>query len=312
MTSDALGAERTREAAAATLPDRIAFLGFGLIGGSIAMALRDAGYTGSLVAWTPNGRGPADAERRGILVEAPPSAESAIDGSGLIVLAGPPLSILNLLGSLAGAWRARLAPDATITDVGSTKGLIVENAGAYGLSFVGGHPMAGRETSGVAAAVADLFVDRPWVVVPADSANPGDVDRVDALAVAVGARPVRIGAADHDAAAAAISHLPLVLSAALVESVASRPEAAHSWPLARTLAASGWRDMSRLARGDPEMGADILATNAGAVAERLRVLRTVLDDWLDRLDPGMQGDGDSVWLQVQLEQARAALEEGGE
>lgn len=306
--SGALGGERSREAAAAALPDRIAFLGFGLIGGSIAMALREAGYAGTLVAWTPTGRGPAEAKDRGIVVEAASSPEAALAGAGLVILAGPPGSILDLLGSVAGAWRARLAPGATITDVGSTKGLIVENAGAYGLPFVGGHPMAGRETSGVAAAVADLFLDRPWVVVPADSASPGDVDRVEALALAVGARPVRVGADDHDAAAAAISHLPLVLSAALVTSVAGRPEAADSWPLARQLAASGWSDMTRLARGDPEMGADILVTNAGAVADRLRVLRAVLDDWLDRLDPGIPGGGDAVWLKVELEGARAALE----
>ena len=103
---------------------------------------------------------------------------------------------------------------------------------------------------------------------------------------------VRLDAAAHDRAVAGISHLPLLVAAALVEAVAGRSaaDAPPDWDVARALAANGWRDMTRLARGDPAMGAAIAATNAAAVAERLRALRIALDGWLAELErPGRAG-----------------------
>lgn len=169
--------------------------------------------------------------------------------------------------------------------------------------------MAGRDESGVAASTADLFKDRPWVIVPPKGDGPmGDtpterhVARVEALARAVGALPVRLGAAEHDSLVAAISHLPLVAAAALVEAVtgsAGPAEAADAgwaedWPAARRLAASGWRDATRLARGDPAMGAGILATNAGPVTARLRAYRRVLDAWITELERPSGPDADQL------------------
>jgi prephenate dehydrogenase len=130
------------------LLDRIAFLGFGLIGGSIALALRDAGCHARLIAWTPAGSGPAEGVRLGFLDEAAPTAAKAIDGAGLVILAGPPLAIVATLRDMAGPMRGALADGATITDVASTKSIIVATAEDLKLPFVGGHPMAGRETSG--------------------------------------------------------------------------------------------------------------------------------------------------------------------
>jgi prephenate dehydrogenase len=293
-----------RTAAAARLPGRIAFLGLGLIGGSIAAALREAGYAGELVAWTPRGSGPGEAVRRGIVDEAAPDAGAALQGAELVILAGPPLEMLGTIKPLAGPLRTELSSDATITDVVSTKATIVNEASSAGLRFVGGHPMAGRETTGVAASSADLFAGRPWVIVPASSATPEDVARVEALATAAGALPVHMTAADHDAAVASISHLPLVLAAALVESIAGNPEAS-GWRVAKRLAATGWRDTTRLARGDPAMGAGILATNAALVADRLIAVRDVLDSWIQALrDEGL----DVGAVQARLEAARAALD----
>jgi prephenate dehydrogenase len=300
-------ADPTRAEAAARLPSRIAFLGFGLIGGSIALALREAGSASELVAWTPDGTGPAEGRRRRLIDQAAPSAAAALDNAGLVILAGPPLAVLGALTDLAGPLNGALAEGVTITDVASTKTRVVESATARGLPFVGGHPMAGRETSGVAAATRDLFVDRPWVVVPSDSADPADVERVEALASATGARPIRMTAAEHDAAVASISHLPLVVAVALVESVVASPAGATSWPLSRRLAATGWSDMTRLARGDPEMGAGILATNGGAVTDRLRSLRQALDAWIEVLDPARSAADASV-IRDRLQAAREALE----
>jgi prephenate dehydrogenase len=300
--------DSTRAAAVAALPDRIGFIGFGLIGGSIALALRGAGSTAHLMAWTPDGTGPGAGLRRGLLdrMAAPPA--EAVDGAGLVILAGPPLAVLDTLRDLGGSLGSSLAPSATITDVASTKQLIVETAAQRGLPFVGGHPMAGRETTGVASATADLFIDRPWVVVAADGTDQAHVERVLALATAVGARPVQMSPGDHDQAVAAISHLPLIAAAALVESVASD---AGAWASARPLAATGWRDMTRLARGDVEMGAGIAATNAGALARQLRAYRDAIDGWLVELDAAARATSSedvAARLRSKLERAREALE----
>lgn len=273
----------------------LAFLGLGLIGGSVARAALTAGFASQAVAWTPGGRGPRAATADGIAAAATP--EEAIRGADLVVLAGPPLACLELVDLIGGRLRAALAADAVVTDVASTKAVIVERARAAGIRFVGGHPLAGRETSGYGAADPDLLVDRPWVVVPAEPVDAAAEDRVAALATACGARPVRMSAVTHDAAVAAISHLPLVVSAAVVEAMAAEPD----WPVARELAAGGWGSMTRLARGDAAMGAGILATNGPAVAARLRALRAVLDDWLTALSDGA---ADPEILRQRLEAAR--------
>ncbi len=285
---------------------RLALLGFGLIGGSIARAARSSGQVDSIAAWSPTGRGPEQALADGVLDVAAASPAAALAQADLVVLAAPPLACLDLLAELAGPLRAALPADATVTDVASTKGAIVAHADALGLPFVGGHPMAGRETVGYESGTAGLFADRPWVVVPGALAREEDVRRVEALAVACRARPITLSAAEHDAATAAISHLPLLVSAALVEAVAGSADGALAgWPLAARLAASGWRDATRLAIGDAAMGAGILATNAAAVSGRLARLRAVLDSWQSELD---RPDGpDARRMQARLEGARGRL-----
>lgn len=206
----------------------------------------------------------------------------ALEGAELVVICAPPLASIELVAEL-GRQRGRALPvDATVTDVCSTKTAIVAASEAAGLPFVGGHPMAGREESGFEAADAGLFVGRPWIVVSGATTRILDAERVERLIEACGAEPVPMDGQAHDRAVAGISHLPLLLSAALVEAVAGVGDGddAAEWPVERALAASGWRDMTRLARGDPEMGAGILATNAHAVSGRIRELRAVLDEWL--------------------------------
>ncbi|MBA2702102.1 MAG: prephenate dehydrogenase/arogenate dehydrogenase family protein [Chloroflexi bacterium] len=264
---------------------RVAILGLGLIGGSIAQALH--GKPGwDVAAWTPAGRGPAAAVRAGTIGHAPSSPEAAVEGAQLVVLAAPPAACLDLLDELAGPLRTTLAPAAVITDVASTKTAIVLRAMALGLRFVGGHPMAGRETTGYEAASGDLFVGRPWVVIPA-----GDLEAtslVIELVRACGAHPVEMSAAAHDDAVAAISHLPLIVAASLVESVAGGPAGPRAdWAVAEALAASGWRDATRLARGDVVMGGGIALTNSLPIAARIRALVQTLEDWLTVLEaPG--------------------------
>jgi prephenate dehydrogenase len=271
-------------------------LGLGLIGGSVARAAARAGM--EVRAWTPAGRGPRDAIDHGIAAAS--SLRDAVAGADLVVLAAPPIASLALVGELAGA--GLLSPEAVVTDVVSTKVAIVERARAAGLRFVGGHPLAGRETSGYGASDPDLFRDRPWVIVPPEPADDDAEARVATLAAASGARVIRMAAADHDRAVATISHLPLLLAAALAETAATEPD----WPAARRLAAGGWASMTRLARGDPEMGAGILATNADEVAERLRALAATLDGWAADLT----GPDAAARLQSRLESTRAIVADG--
>jgi prephenate dehydrogenase len=289
---------------------RVGLVGFGLIGGSIARALRVSGGDWSVAAWSPSGRGPGRALADGAIKAAASSVEDVVVDADLVVLAAPPLACLELLDRLGGSLRDRLASDAVVTDVASTKGQIIDRAVAAGLRFVGGHPMAGRERSGWEASSADLFVGRPWVVVPADPTDPAARERVESLARTCRAEPLLMTAAEHDTAVAAISHLPLVVAAALVEAVAESVNGTvrADWPTAAALAASGWQGATRLARGEVEMGVGILTTNAPAIAARLRDLRAVIDAWLAELE---RRDGpEPAALAARLTAARRRLEDG--
>ncbi len=135
------------------------------------------------------------------------------------------------------------------------------------------------------------------MIVPPEPADPAAVDRVAALAEACGARPIQLTADVHDAAVAAISHMPLVVSMALAESMAAEPD----WETARALAAGGWAGMTRLAGGDTTMGVGILATNGPATALRLRAVRDAIDGWIQLL---ALGESDPALLEVRIRQAR--------
>ncbi len=291
---------------------RLALLGLGLIGGSVARAAHAAGWR--VAAWTPSGAGPRIALAAGAIDDAAGTLRAAVADADLVVLAAPPTACLELLVELAGASRDALPGDAVVSDVASTKALLAERAAALGLRYVGGHPMAGRETSGFAAGSADLFRDRPWVVVPPPAGDEAAVARVEELARACGARPLRMTAAEHDAAVAAISHLPLVVAAALVEAVAGGPgdPIAPGWPAAAALAASGWATATRLARGDPTMGAGIAVTNVGPLAAGVRAIRERLGEWLVLLEAGPDGGApDEAALRDRLAAARDRLEGRG-
>ena len=241
---------------------------------------------------------------------AAPSIEAAVEGADVVVLAAPPTECLALLDELAGPARSALAPGAVVTDVASTKTAIVEHAAALGLRFIGGHPMAGQETSGYAAADPGLFADRPWILVPPAAGDDAGLDRVTALLGPTRARTVRMDAATHDSLVAGISHMPLVVAVAIVEAVAGTgPSPRADWAQAEVLAASGWASMTRLARGDAAMGAGIAATNAPAIAARLRDLRAAIDDWLALLEA--DGGPDEVAIHGRLAAAKARLETGG-
>lgn len=283
----------------------MAIVGLGLIGGSIARAVAQR-RDWPVSAWDPDAAALRSAARAG-LVRPLPDARSAVEAADLVVLAAPPLANLDLVDALGPLVASRRV---TLTDVSSTKVAILARAEAVaGLRFVGGHPLSGREQAGFGASSADLLAGRPWVFVAGRSARPGDLARVRALARGCGARPVRLDDPDlHDRAVALISHLPLVVSAALAETATT----ALDWSAARGLAAQGFASSTRLARGDPALGAGIVATNAGPLASELRRLVAVLEGWateLEALAPAAAGlDSPAAGEQVErLEQRLAAV-----
>ncbi|MGZ3588328.1 MAG: prephenate dehydrogenase [Candidatus Limnocylindrales bacterium] len=287
---------------------RVALLGLGLIGGSIARALAAAGGW-HVVAWSRTREGPRRALAEGIVAAVAERPDAAVAEAELVVLAAPPLANLALVRLVGPAVAAHAA---TLTDVSSAKAAIAARAAELPeLHFVGGHPMSGRETAGYGSSEARLFVGRPWVLVPGPAATASDVARVRGLAEACGARPVLLTAEVHDRAVAAISHLPLLASAALASSAIDSDD----WPVAAGLAAQGWRDVTRLARGEPALGAGILATNAVAIAARLRRYRAELAGWQTTLDglavEGEEAEGAIEQLTERLARIAAALQESG-
>jgi prephenate dehydrogenase len=290
---------------------RLSILGFGLIGGSIARALHERGEPGQwhVTAWSRSRVPVEQAVTDGAVAVAAATVGEAVRDAEMVVLAAPPLICLDLLEMLAGPLRGSLPEDCTVTDVASAKGRIVARADAARLPFIGGHPMAGRELSGYAAALPDLFVERPWVTVLGRYARLCDGERIGELIEACGAIQIPMDAHDHDSAVAAISHMPLIVSAALVESIAGGPDEPErdDWGPAEALAATGWAGMTRLARGEPAMGAGIAATNAVAIAARLRDLRDVLDRWLAELE--RDGGPDEAALAARFSAARRRLAE---
>ncbi|MGC8634539.1 MAG: prephenate dehydrogenase [Candidatus Limnocylindrales bacterium] len=283
---------------------RLAIIGFGLIGGSVARALaaRDAGRW-HVTAWSRSNAGPGAALADGVIDAVAPSATAALAGSELVLLAASPLANLELV--------ARVGPmvaldGATLSDVTSAQVAIGRAAAAVpGLHHVGGHPMAGLEASGYDAARADLFAGRPWIVVAGESSRPEDVERVRTLALACGARPVELGAEDHDRLVAAVSHLPMLVAAALAEVVT----ASDDWSRAADLSAGGWRDSTRLARGDPELGAGIAALNRDRLLAWLDRYLEVLASWREMLS-GIPDEPDPAAvkiLEARFASVRAAL-----
>jgi prephenate dehydrogenase len=238
----------------------IAVVGLGLVGGSLARALREAGYR---VVGVDRPSVRRAARRAGAVSATAATVEAAAAVADVVVLAAPPATNRRLLGRLVRAAR----PDLVVTDVGSVKGPIVEEARRLGLRrFVGGHPMAGTERQGFSASTADLFRGAAWWIVPA--ADPRATRAVRSLVRAVGARPVVVSDSTHDRVVAFLSHAPQVASWALFH-------AARADPLVRRhlgAAGPGFRDMTRLARSPRALWQEVLAENRREVRRALAAL----------------------------------------
>jgi prephenate dehydrogenase len=259
---------------------RVAIIGMGLIGGSIGLALRKKQMAGQVIGYDL-GEGVCErACRIGAIDQYYNALTDTVRGVELVILATPVGAIYRLLQELAPI----LSPGTVVTDVASTKVQVIKWAEELlpkNISFVGGHPMAGREVSGIDMADATLFHGRIYCLTPAAHTSTAAVSKVCSLAEVLGARVHFLEPATHDELVAGVSHLPFLASVALMNTVAGD----STWNDAALLAASGFRDVSRLAAGSPEMYRDICLTNGGAIVnwldkyiEYLQVLREQVAD----------------------------------
>lgn len=274
---------------------KLAICGVGLIGGSFACALKQAGAVERVVGVGRNAERLKQASALGVIDEIASSLAAAVSEADLILLATPVGQTAKLLAEIAPA----LSPSAVISDVGSTKSDVVDVArralGPAFARFVPGHPIAGAETSGVGAAYADLFRGRQVVLTPEAETDAAALERVRAMWQACGAEVSLLDARTHDAIFASVSHLPHLLAFALVDMMAQRDNAAQLF----SFCGSGFRDFTRIASSSPEMWRDIALANRDALLRELKSYRSELDK-LEQLI----FDGDGAALEQLFSRAR--------
>ncbi|WP_084500219.1 prephenate dehydrogenase [Brevibacterium album] len=257
------------------LPARVHIVGAGLLGTSLGLALTRAGCTVTLADVSPTSARLAADLGAGSVGEAPPE-------TGLVIVAAPPDVTAGLV-----VEHLRRLPEATVTDVASVKGVLLERVRrATERSeldrYIGSHPMAGRERSGATWARTDLFRDRPWVICSDADTPPDRLAQVEAVARAVGSTVLHLEPEFHDSSVARVSHAPQVVSSLMAARLARMPVEGVA------LAGQGLRDVTRIAASDPGLWTQILAGNAAEVRAVLAEFREDLDRVIDALalDPG--------------------------
>ncbi|HET7398226.1 MAG TPA: prephenate dehydrogenase [Intrasporangium sp.] len=256
----------------------IRIVGAGLVGTSLGIALTGRGHRVTLEDPSPTAVRLARDLRAGEVA----GDDAAEEAPELVVVAAPPDVTAAAVVAALQRW-----PGAVVTDVASVKEAVLRDVLASGADvrrYVGSHPMAGRERSGAAAARGDLFDGRAWVVVPHESSDPDAVRRVRELAAAVGAAVRVMPAAEHDAAVAAVSHVPQLAASVVAAALRELPEQAVG------LAGQGLRDVTRIAASDPRLWTQILAGNARAVRDVLQGVQRSVDALVEALDALASGD----------------------
>ena len=279
---------------------RLCLIGVGLIGGSLARALREAGAVGEIVGCARHQESLDTALELGVIDRAESDPAEAVRGADMVVLAVPVGETVAVLDRI----HDRLADDAILTDVGSTKGSVVEAAqrvfGELPARFVPAHPIAGTEQSGVGASFAELFRGRRVILTPDENTDAAALATVRRMWEACGAQVVETSVAHHDAVLAATSHLPHMLAYVLVDSLARLDDREEVFEFA----AGGFRDFTRIASSNPAMWHDICLANRG---ELLRITERFIDD-LERLAQAIR-KGDSTYLRETFERAKQARDQ---
>ena len=256
---------------------RLAVIGVGLIGGSFALALKQAKVVSHVVGVGRNAANLKLALERGIIDSTAPDPGAAARGADLVLISTPVAQFPSVFAFLGDS-------KAIITDGGSTKRDVIAAArkalGKRIAQFVPAHPIAGAEKSGAAAASAELFRGRRVVLTPLEESSPHAIAQVEAAWKACGANVSRMNAEEHDAVLATVSHLPHLLAFVLVHDVAQRANAAELF----SFAAGGFRDFTRIASSHPEMWRDICVANRDRLLEELSRFSSKLDQVRQLLD----------------------------
>ncbi len=277
--------------------ERITIIGLGLIGGSLGLALKAAKLTDiEIVGYDKDTSAAGDARRLGVVDKSERILQKAVRDARLVIIATPIMAVRGVMEEIAGELRE----NCVVTDTASTKAIVMEWASQLlpaTVSFVGGHPMAGKETPGVQNAEAKLFADKPYCIIPAADAGEGAVRVVTGIVQLIGARRFFIGADEHDGYVAAVSHLPLVLSAALFTLVRNSP----AWPELSALASSGFLGATRLASTDAELSHDICLTNREGVLHWLDRIAEELGRYRELLQEGQEEELFKTFARAQLD-----------
>ena len=267
--------------------ERMAVIGVGLIGGSLARALRAAGEVGEVVGCGRSAPNLEKAVELGVIDRFSHDPAQAVQGADMVFIAVP----LGAMQETFAAIKGHLRDDASITDGGSVKGSVVADAeAAFGRvppRLVPGHPIAGTERSGVEASFPELYRDRRVILTPLPETDPDALDRVTRMWRTCGARVTSMEVAHHDEILAATSHLPHMLAYGLVDALARMRENDEIFGYA----AGGFRDFTRIASSDPVMWRDICIANREALGE---MLRGFSDEMADLAATIRRGDGDHL------------------
>lgn len=276
---------------------KLTIFGVGLIGGSVALALKKAGFITHVVGVGRSAKSLNEALDLGVIDSLETNVEAAIQDADLILIAAPVAQTNAILQSI----KPHLNKQTVITDAGSTKANVLACAkavlGEQFNQFIGGHPIAGAEKSGVSAAMPDLYEGKNVVLTPTFETNIDAVTAVTKLWQVCGANVSEMTAATHDGIFAAVSHLPHLLAFALVDDIASRANAAQLFGFA----ASGFRDFTRIAGSHPEMWRDISLANKTALLRELTAYQLELSQLKQLLEYE-----DGAGLQALFERASVA------
>lgn len=276
-----------------TPPQVVAILGLGLIGGSAGMALRRRSPAVAVIGWDRSLDACARAQERGAIDRTAAQAAQAAQEAEIVLLAVPVQSVIPLLEEIV----PHLRPGAVVTDAGSAKSRIVQQATQiYGGRFIGGHPMAGAVESGIGAASPDLFEGAPWILTPTPQTDEEATAAVSSLVERIGAVPRYCDPATHDRWVAALSHLPHLLAYGLAQTAFLQVSEEG-----RACAAGSFRDGARVAKSSPAFWTEIMLDNRDALLSSLEMVQ----GWLEQARIGLERR-DAEALYRLLEQAHAA------
>ncbi|MNU59707.1 cyclohexadienyl dehydrogenase [compost metagenome] len=280
--------------------EQLGLIGCGLMGGSFALALKRAKLVKRVVGYSKSPSTTERARQLGVIDVAAPSALLAVSGADIVLLAVP----VAASEATFKAIRHGISADTLVMDVGSTKGDVIE-AARNGLqkqfaSFVPAHPIAGKEVSGIEHAEASLFTGRQVVLTPVKTTLRSNVQRASQVWSGIGANVVTMTHEEHDAAFAAVSHLPHLLAFAYTNALTGQPQGDRFL----SLAGPGFRDFSRIAASDPVMWRDVLLANREQVLQQSQAFRKALEDLETLMTAGdLQGLEQSI---AAASKARAA------